>query len=155
MKLIIEKFVIKSFEYNGINELDSAYNKLKHKNDFPKEVEIEQRIDTNNQFALKVNNDGLLIITEARKISSTKEVGIELESASINTNIFIDFHFIDSLEKKKFNSFAEKEIISLINPFLEPIIQMYINNIFDYISSNGVLKSDNFRQNSIQFEINM
>ena len=37
MKLIIEKFVIKSFEYNGINELDSAYNKLKHKNDFPKD----------------------------------------------------------------------------------------------------------------------
>lgn len=143
MKLIIKKFVIKSFEYNGINEIDKAFNKLKDKDDLSKEIEIEERVDTSNQFALKVNNDGLLIITEAKKISSIEDVGIELESASINTNMFIDFRFIDSLEEKRLNNLDEDEIIRLINSYLEPIIQEHIINIFDYMSSNGILKKIN------------
>ncbi|KSU13992.1 hypothetical protein LMG9446_1488 [Lactococcus lactis subsp. lactis] len=81
---------------------------------------------------------GMLVSTFATLSSTYKNEELALQTAKINTELIIDFE-LDDNEKTKIDKILDESLIKLLNGYFEPIINIYINDIFDDLVANGVL----------------
>jgi hypothetical protein len=148
MKAKIENFVIKSLSYDGIKNLDSAFDEIKGDNE--EKLVVEDSVSISNQYALKKDNTGILASSEAELTSKFTNKSIEIQTATLSSDLIVEFEFKDEKEKEIITSYEDKSIIDKLNSYLAPIIQIYINDFFDFVTDNGPLTR---KRKPLKFEI--
>lgn len=148
MKAKIENFVIKSLSYDGIKNLDSAFDEIKGDNE--EKLEVEDSVSISNQYALKKDNTGILVSSEAELTSKFTDKSIEIQTATLSSDLIVEFEFKDEKEKEIITSYEDKSIVDKLNSYLAPIIQIYINDLFDFVKDNGPLTR---KRKPLKFEI--
>jgi hypothetical protein len=149
MKAKIKNFVIKNLSYDGIKNLDSAFDEIKAEE--KEDLEVEDSVSISNQYALRKDNTGILASSEAELTSKFTNKSMEIQTATLSADLIVEFEFKDKEEKEIITSYEDKKVIDRLNSYLSPITQIYINNFFDFLRDNGPL---NGGRDPVEIEIN-
>ncbi|MCT0054459.1 hypothetical protein [Lactococcus lactis] len=136
MKAKTKNFIVKNLSYDGINNLQQVLKSMNvSKGD---SFSVKDKLEISNSFSLRKDRMGMLVSTFATLSSTYKNEELALQTAKINTELIIDFE-LDDNEKTKIDKILDESLIKLLNGYFEPIINIYINDIFDDLVANGVL----------------
>jgi len=133
MKIIVDNYVVKSMNYDGIENIKEVLEIPDNDNG----IEIEENIEVQNEYAFRKDKTGCMVDTTVNVYNKLGETSLE----TINLNIYFVMSF--KLENGSDNTFCEeiepKDLVEIITPYVNPTIEAVSINIISNIKQQGIL----------------